>query len=105
MKYLDKDNFEIDLTEERWKHILYFHPEMGLEMKFISETLKDPYFIQSGNRDEILSVKRFEKTPVTYEKFCVVVYKKIPDKNSGFIITSYFSRSISKKRNKLWEKY
>ncbi len=75
MKYLDKDNFEIDLTEERWKHILYFHPEMGLEMKFISETLKDPDFIQSGNRDEILSVKRFEKTPVTHENFVLSFIK------------------------------
>ena len=105
MIYLDKDNFKIDLTVERWKHILYFHPEMGFEMNFIKETLKDPDFIQTGNRYEILSVKRFEKTPVTYEKFCVVVYKKIPDKNSGFIITSYFSRRISKNRKILWEKY
>jgi hypothetical protein len=105
MKYLDKDNCEIDLTEERWNHILYFHPEMGMEMNFIKETLKDPDFIQSGNRDEILSVKIFEKTPVTCEKFCVVVHKKIPDKNSGFIITSYFSRRISKNRKILWEKY
>ena len=82
-----------------------FHPEMGVEMNFMIETLKDPDLVQSGNRDEILSIKRFEKTPVTYDKFCVVVYKKIPEKKTGFIITSYFSRRISKIRKILWKKY
>ncbi len=105
MKYLDKDNYEIDLTEDRWKHIIYFHPEMGIEMNFIIDSLKNPDLIQSGNKDEILSVKRFDKTPVTYDKYCVVVYKKNHEKKSGFIITSYFSGRISKNRKILWEKF
>jgi len=93
------------LTEDRWKHIIYFHPEMGYELNFIIETLKDPDLIQSGNRDELLSIKRFEKTPVSYGKFCVVVYKKISEKKAGFIITSYFSGRLSKNRKVLWEKH
>ncbi len=105
MKYLDKDNYEIELNENRMKHIYYFHPEMEFEMNFIKDALRDPDLIQSGNRDEFLSIKKFEKTPVTFDKFCVVVYKKILEKKTGFIITSYFSRRISKNRKTLWEKY
>ena len=86
------------MTEDRWNHIVSFHPEMGLEMNFIMEALKDPDLIQSGNRDELLSVKKFEKTPVTYDKYCKVVYKKIPETKTGLIITSYFTGRISKNR-------
>lgn len=52
MKYLDKDNYEIDLTEDRWKHIIYFHPEMGIEMNIIIDSLNNPDLIQSGIKDE-----------------------------------------------------
>lgn len=110
MKYLDKDNYEIDLTEDRWKHISYFHPEMGLEMNFITDTLKNPDVIQSGNKDEILSVKRFDKTPVTYDKYCVVVYKKTLKRNQALLsllifqeeflrIEKYYGKSIRIRKN------
>ena len=105
MKYSDKDNYEIELTEDRWEHIIYFHPEMGFEMNFLKETLKDPDLIKAGNKDEILSIKKFGEIPVTYDKFCAVVYKKFHEEKSGFIKTSYFSGRISKNRKILWEKY
>ena len=40
MKYSGKENYEIELTEDRWEHIIYFHPEIGFEMNFIKKKLK-----------------------------------------------------------------
>jgi len=104
MKYSGKENYEIELTEDRWEHIIYFHPEIGFEMNFIKKKLKDPDLIHAGNKYEILSIKKFEKPPVSNDKFCAVVYKKFPEEKSVFIITSYFSGRISKNRKILWEK-
>lgn len=105
MKYSDKDGFVIRLNDDRWEHIKYFHPEMEFESRYMSESLKDPDYLLSGNKDEILAVKKFEKTPVTNDKFCIVVYKRFVADNSGFIITSFFARSISKNRKVIWEKH
>lgn len=103
-KIRDKDNYVIELYENRWSHIKQFHPEMEDAFEFLSECLKDPDFIQSGNKDEILSVKKFKKSPVTYDKYCIVVYKRYTEKKTGFIITAYFSRNISKQRKIIWTK-
>lgn len=104
MKYFDRDEYEIELHEDRWEHIKYFHPEMESEINLIIESLNNPDLIQSGNKDEHLAIKKFEKTSITHNKYCIVVYKKFPDSNTGFIITSYFARRLSNKRKTIWEK-
>ena len=41
MKYSDIDNSEIEMTDDRREHKIYFHPEIELEMNFIKESLND----------------------------------------------------------------
>jgi hypothetical protein len=45
---------------------------MGNE-KFIETTMSSPDFIQEGNKGGLLSIKKFKKTPVADNKYCIVV--------------------------------
>lgn len=98
----DYENRKIRLETNRWEHINENHPETNGQLKFIEETLADPDYIQEGNGKELLAIKKYLKTPVTENKYCIVVYRiKGLD---GFIITSYFTRRPSFKRKLVWKK-
>lgn len=92
----------IRLEDERWDHIKENHPETKEVIGFITETISTPDFVQLGNNSEFLAVKRYTKTPISRNKYCVVVYKTID--TDGFVITSYFTRRPSFKRKLLWKK-
>ncbi len=93
---------EIRIETERWEHISRNHPETENNFEYIRTTISDPDFVQTGNKKELLAIKLFDKTPVSYQKYCVVVYKL--HENSGFIITAYFTRRPSFKRRLIWKK-
>jgi hypothetical protein len=102
MKVLDYKGKIIRLTEERWRHINERHPETLGEEKLVEETMTSPDFIQEGRKGELLAIKKFSKTPISDNKYCVVVYGV---KNAdGFIITAYFTRRPSLRRKLKWKK-
>ncbi|MBZ0202652.1 MAG: hypothetical protein IT281_00705 [Ignavibacteria bacterium] len=90
------------MEKERWKHINENHPETKKELTYIAESLSKPDFVQAGNNFELLAVKRYAKTPISHNKYCVVVYKI--SGQEGFVITSYFTRRPSFKRKLVWKK-
>jgi hypothetical protein len=102
MIFEDYKGDSVRLEDERWKHININHPETRGQIELIKETIKTPDYVQEGDKKEILAIKRFWKTPVTYNKYCVVIYRKT--ESNGFIITSYFARRPSFKRKLLWKK-
>ena len=102
MTLKDYQNRKIRLETNRWEHINENHPETIGQVKLIEDTLFHPDYIQEGNNKEFLAIKRFFKTPVSENKYCVVVYKVMG--LDGFIITSYFTRRPSFKRKLIWKK-
>jgi hypothetical protein len=103
MRYNDYQGIEIFLPVERWKHINERHPETEFQENLIYNTVSEPDFIYEGSKGELLSIKKFAKTPITENKYCIVVYRLIQS-GTGFIITAYFSRRPSFKRRLKWKK-
>lgn len=97
-----KNNILIRLTDERINHIFKNHPETKDCIEWFIETIENPDFIVSGDFGELLAIKLYEKTPVTENKFLVIVYKET-GKLDGFILTAYFSRSVNRKRRVIWK--
>jgi hypothetical protein len=91
----------IRLTNDRWEHIVRRHPEMQNQVEKIKETILNPYSILEGDYGELLAVRYYNKTPLT-EKYLIVVYKEISD-NDGFVLTTYFTRELSKRRRVIWK--
>ncbi|MBK8549583.1 MAG: hypothetical protein IPL53_00435 [Ignavibacteria bacterium] len=92
-KYLeDSQGNMLRLSIERWVHIIDRHPEMEKLIEYIEDTLLYPDFLIELDNKEMHAIKRFEKSPLSKNKFCVVIYS-----DDGFIITSYFVRRLKKK--------
>lgn len=102
MLLIDHKNKKIRLGDERWEHINENHPETVNGLEYIKETLSKPDFVQQGSNFELLSFKKYTKTPISRNKYCVVVYKS--NGIDGFVITSYFTRRPSFKRKLIWKK-
>ncbi len=69
---------------------------------WVLETIESPDLILNGDFGELIAVKLYDKTPVTFDKYLTVVYREISTLD-GFIITSYFSRSFNKTRQIVWK--
>ena len=91
----------IRLTDERWEHITRGHPEMRNQTEKVLQTLNKPDRIQLGDTGELLALRRYDKTPVTTDKYLVVAYREV-SLEDGFIITAYFTRRPSAARENLW---
>src|SRR3989338_9302619 len=91
-----KNNIAIRITQERWEHIERRHPEMAGQKEKVVETVSNPDLIQMGDFGELLAIKLFPKTPLT-KKHLVVAYKEMQNQD-GFVLTTYFTSSPSKRR-------
>ena len=78
----------INLTEERWEHIVLRHPEIKMAENALPEALKNPDIIVKSRYNE--SAKLYHKK---YEDYYIVV---LADINKKFIITAYTSHHIKK---------
>ncbi len=91
----------IRLTEERLSHIERRHPEMKGQEDLVLETVSSPDYVQEGDAETLIAIKRYAKTPMT-EKFCAVAYKEI-NKDDGFIVTAYFTSKPAEWRRIKWK--
>ena len=92
----------VRITGERLNHIYTGHPEVKGCESWILETIEDPDIILEGDYGALLAVKKYEKTPVTENKYLVVVYKE--SSGDGFLITAYFTRRYARWRKVLWQR-
>ena len=51
MLYIDKLGNQVELTEERWNHIVKEHPKMLQFKDKIANVLYEPDYIKKSNRD------------------------------------------------------
>lgn len=94
------NGIQIRLTDERWRHIVYSHIEIGsLGTERVLQTVEDPDVILKGDLDELLAARKVRK-----KLWLVVVYKEAKD--DGFVITSYVTTDIKwlLKRKIIWNK-
>jgi len=94
------NDIPVRVTDERLDHIFTGHPEMKSMKEDIINTLESPDRILSGDYGEKLACKLYNKTPVTFNKFLVAVYKE--EGPEGFLITAYYTRKLSERRTVLW---
>ena len=84
-----KNNVLIRLTNERWKHIIFYHKEFTLkDFKTVLRIVESPSVIFLGAKGELLAATRYRK-----KKWVVVVYREV-GKKDGFILTAYFVTDI-----------
>ncbi|MEO1396850.1 MAG: hypothetical protein AAFV90_28560, partial [Cyanobacteria bacterium J06634_5] len=79
-----------------------WHIEMTDQDDKVLQTLSKPDRIQAGDSGERLAIRHYDKTPVTTDKFLVVAYRETSP-NDGFVITAYFTRRFSNRRETLWK--
>ena len=91
----------IRLTEERWNHIQYRHPEIRGLRESVLETVSAPEVIQQGDFGELLAIRFYPRTPLT-RKYLVVVYREI-SMDDGFVLTSYLATRPSVRRITIWK--
>jgi len=101
MRWLDVFSRPVELTEERWHHIITEHPEVLEHRERIPTVLSDPDYVKRSRRDEhvILHYRYFEQ--ILGGKYLLVVVKKEPDRS--FVLTGYVTRSVMRGET-LWEK-
>jgi len=91
------------LTDERWNHIYFTHPEIDEKyIKRIQKTLTRPDLIVGDRRDKdvFLFHKLYHKTYFGM-RFLVVVVKHLND--DCFIITAYLAKKV-KIGDIIWKK-
>lgn len=100
MTYIDVFGGLIELTDERWLHIIKEHPEVARCKEKIQEVLANPDYVKKSSRDaEVLLYYRFYDD-ISNGKYMLVVAKK---GFRSFILTCYITDMI-KKGVTLWEK-
>ena len=89
----DKSGRMIHLSNERWKHINQDHPEVAHHLEEIKDTLENPVKIASYSIDEnVKYYYRYFKERKSRARHLLVIVKYL--NGNGFIITSYFVKSI-----------
>ncbi|MEW6417375.1 MAG: hypothetical protein AB1480_04555 [Nitrospirota bacterium] len=90
----------IELTDERWIHILNEHPEVKHYKDRIQEVLASPDYIKQSGRDAKVSLYYKFYNDIYDGKYILIVVKR--DLRS-FILTCYIT-DIIKKGATLWER-
>lgn len=100
---ISKRGVRVRLTHERWSHIVESHDYLAGHLDLVVETVSDPDYVVTGVKDELLAVKRYDKTAIG-AKHVVVAYKE--QGQDGFIITAFITSKIDKllKRGIQWQK-
>lgn len=99
-----KNGINVRLTAERWAHIVEAHDYMAGNQDLVFETIEGPDCVVQGEKDELIAIRRYQKTSIS-EKNMVVVYRETIN-NDGFVITAFMTSKPERifKKGILWEK-
>ncbi len=81
----------IRLTEERWQHITFQHPELTDLQVEVLDTVKNPEQVLQGRDGQLISVKTIKPD----EKWLLVIYRELDEDGvivDGFIVTAFFNQ-------------
>jgi hypothetical protein len=100
MIYTDIFGDSIELTDERWLHIIKEHPEVRWHKEKIQEVLATPDYVKRSSRDaDVLLYYKFY-SDIFKGKYMLIAAKK---GLRSFILTCYITDMI-KKGVTLWER-
>ncbi len=92
------NNVPVRLTAERWKHIVENHDDLAGYYDMVLKTVEDAGYVIKGYKDALIALEE-----VSEKKYLAVVYKEFID--DGFIITTYFTRTIKLEDEEIvWKK-
>jgi hypothetical protein len=99
-----KAGVDIELTRERWNHIITSYLDMTDNEDLLLKTVEDPDMILKGVSDEMRAVRFFQETHFG-PRYLMAAYKEL-SYGEGFIITAYKTTKVAKivKRGVLWRK-
>ena len=100
-QWFDVFSQSVELTEERWQHIVTEHPIMREYREKLPTVLADPDYVKRSKRDEDVLLYYRYFTDILDGKFLLVAVKK--DSQRSFILTGYVTRSIMKGKS-VWER-
>ena len=101
---ISKNMRTINLTVERWFHIIESHDYMAGYFHNVLETINDPDYVMAGKKEELLAIKFYERTHIG-PKYLICCYREKNKK--GFVITAFMTSkidSILKRRKILWRR-
>ena len=81
---------KIHLTNERWKHIREYHPDVE-NYEEVSETLQKPDKIIVDEREGVNNFYKYFKHKKQKSKFLKIVVKYL--NGNGFVMSAYFTRN------------
>ncbi len=93
-------NNSIELTDERWAHIIREHPEVEFYKEKIQEVLSLPDYVKKSKRDAEVLLYYKHYGDIFDGKYLLVVAKK---GLRSFVLTCYIT-DIIKIGETLWEK-
>jgi hypothetical protein len=100
MIYVDVSGDKIELTEERWLHILREHPEISRYKERMQDVLVKPDYVKESSRDtKVLLYYKFYGDIFNGKYILTVVKKNL----RSYVLTCYITDMI-KKGVTLWEK-
>jgi len=86
------DGIPIRLTPERWLHIVENHDDLAGYYDEVLDTVADPEVVLPGYGGSLIAVRQLGQ-----RRYLCVVYRQL-SRTDGFIITSYFSRKVDRKK-------
>lgn len=90
----------IQLSAERWKHIVQQHPEMKPHIEQVRTALSDPDYVKrSSSDDDVLLYYRFV-SEIFGGKYVLVAVKR---NERDFVVTAYITDKI-KKGEEIWRR-
>ena len=89
----DRFGRKIELTQERWQHIVKEHPELEELKDVIGEVLSNPDYVKRSKRDENVELFYKVETNLYGGKFLLVVIKV---NARCFVLTAYITDTIKK---------
>ena len=92
MRHFASSFGSVELTDERLRHIITFHPEVKLYVKFFKDTLSKSDTVRQSNTDP--QVKIYYKSLRRQSKFLAIVVKT---NHRNFILTAYITTKIQHK--------
>lgn len=78
----------VELTQERWQHIIIFHPEVRPVQKYFQRTLAQPKLIKRSKTDPKVFIC-YRSIPG--QKFLAIVIKT---NTRNFVLTAYITRTL-----------
>ncbi len=92
-RFIDDRGNEVQLSDERLRHMLRRHPEMAFQLHRLADTLSNPDLVTSSNANPTVELyhRLYHDLRGRNRYICLVVKRR---SDHSFILTGYLSRRI-----------